>query len=109
MNRRNGKKVFADGLEDNRAEGYSYSKGGNILSYIQEGEIIMKIERDTEYKGTPKKYKVWHDGIRYTAYIQPCNSLYPIVCVGDGISEGCTDVTDTKIGMEIILSCNNLE
>lgn len=68
----------------------------------------MKIERDTEYKGTPKKYKVWHNGKRYTAYIQPCNSLYPIVCTGDGKSDGCIDITGEKLGMEIILNCNNI-
>lgn len=54
-----------------------------------------------------KKYKVIRDGVEYSCYINPFSGN--IVVTGDGKSDQCKNITNTKIGREIILACGKGE
>lgn len=65
---------------------------------------VTRVEYPVSYK---RKYKVVHNGKRYTCYLDPWNGN--LVCTGDGIAEDCKDITNTKLGMEIILTCHHAD
>ena len=65
---------------------------------------ITKMEYPICYK---RKYKVIHDGQEYTCYLDIWNGNH--VVTGDGNTEDFEDITNTKIGMEIILHCYNAQ
>ena len=52
-----------------------------------------------------KKYSVIHNGKTYTCYIDAWNGN--LVVTGNGNTKDFKNITNTKLGMEIILACNN--
>ena len=65
---------------------------------------ITKMEYPISYK---RKYKVIHNGQEYTCYLDIWNGN--LVVTGDGNTEDFKDITNTKLGMEIILHCYNAQ
>lgn len=53
-----------------------------------------------------EKFQVIHNGKEYTCYISPF--MRNQVFTGNALMEGCKDITDTKLGMEIMLECGKL-
>lgn len=54
-----------------------------------------------------KKYKVIHNGKEYTCYLDTWNGN--LVVTGDGNAENFENITNTKLGMEIILNCYHVD
>ena len=58
------------------------------------------MEYPVSYK---RKYRVIHDGKEYSCYLDIWNGN--IVITGDGNTGDFEIITNTKLGMEIILNC----
>ena len=63
--------------------------------------IIKKIP----YKASgTRKYNVMHNGKEYTCYLNPYNGNS--VVTGNGKNSACKDISDTILGIEIMLACH---
>lgn len=65
---------------------------------------ITRVEYPVSYK---KKYRVIHNNKEYTCYLDTWNGN--LVVTGDGNAEDFENITDTKLGMEIILKCYHID
>ena len=65
----------------------------------------MKIKQVDYSIRSKEKFEVFYDNKEYTCYLDCYNGNY--VCTGNGESIDCEDITDTKLGMSIILACFN--
>lgn len=63
--------------------------------------IIKKVNYPVSNK---RKYSVIHNDKEYTCYLDCWNENF--VCTGNGKTSDCKDITNTKLGMSIILECN---
>lgn len=55
------------------------------------------------YPNGTRKFRVIYEGRQYSCYLNCWQ--YNVVCTGDGKSDKCRDITDTKLGQKIILAC----
>lgn len=63
--------------------------------------IIKKIP----YKASgTRKYNIMHNGKEYTCYLNPHNGNS--VVTGNGKNSACKDISDTILGIEIMLACH---
>lgn len=65
---------------------------------------ITRVEYPVSYK---KKYKVIHNNKEYTCYLDTWSEN--LVVTGDGNAENFDDITNTKLGMEIISKCYHVD
>ena len=65
---------------------------------------ITRVEYLVNYK---RKYKVIHKGKEYTCYLDTWNGN--LVVTGNGNTKDFENITDTKLGMEIILKCYHVD
>lgn len=65
----------------------------------------MKIEQKEYPIKSTRKYSVIHNGEEYTCYLNCFNGN--LVVSGDGNSRNYRNITDSRLGMEIILACHN--
>lgn len=66
----------------------------------------MNIKRVNYPVKNKRKFNIIHNNKEYTCYLDCYNGNY--VCSGNGNSIDCKDITNTKLGMEIILECGRL-
>lgn len=65
---------------------------------------ITRVKYPVSYK---KKYKVIHKGKEYTCYLDAWSGN--LVVTGDGNAENFENITNTNLGMEIILNCYHVD